>query len=135
MGRADRAAAPDAEAPPDTGAADREQAEAAARAARRQDAGAETRAERALVALDVAIAELDLPPETADEVRAIYEETFEEGARVREAVRTGELDEDAARERQQALRLDAREELEALLEPDALRHIRRTIRRGGRGRL
>jgi hypothetical protein len=104
-------------------------------AAERSDAGAGTRAERALAALDVAIAELDLEPGLADEVRAIYEETFEDGARIRDELRDGERDEDSARAAQQAVRDSAREELEALLEPDELKHIRRTVRRGGRGRL
>lgn len=104
-------------------------------AAERSDAGAGTRAERALADLESAIKELDLEPELADEVRVIYEDAFEDGARIRDELRDGERDEDSAREAHQAAREAAREQLEALLEPDELKHIRRRLRRGGRGRL
>ena len=105
------------------------------RAARRADAGADTRATQALEALDVAIADLGLEPELADDVRAIYEESFAAGARIRAEVRAGERDEASARDAHQVVRGEAREALESLLEPDELIHIRRTVRRGGRGRL
>ncbi|MEC7947647.1 MAG: hypothetical protein VX265_08770 [Myxococcota bacterium] len=101
----------------------------------RSDRGAETRAARVLEALERAMAQLELDPETADAVREIYEESFEAGAGIRAEVRAGDRDEESGRGAHQDIRDTARDQLESLLEPEELRVIRRAVRRGGRGRL
>lgn len=103
--------------------------------AMRSDRGAETRAARVLDALEQAMADLELDPETADLVREIYEDSFEAGAGIRAEVRAGERNEESGRVAHQDIRDTARDQLESLLEPEELRVIRRAVRRGGRGRL